>query len=236
MFRVETEFPIAFDSPDHLMPWGTKRDNHSSTSFITEVISYLGLDRKIKFMDLGCSGGGLVKEWLRYTKHSVGLEGSDYSLKHERAEWPTLYNKSLFTCDISRPYKVYYNDDNYKCNLISAWEVIEHIDPTRLDVFFKNIWDHLEDGGIFVGSGATESDMPEGVELHLSAFPKEKWINELIPTDMFEFEEYPIKSVVRTGCDFYFCLKKIGGTSFRTFSSLHAAQKKKIFTDDKVVL
>ena len=36
-FRVETEYPIAFDSPDHLYPWGTKRDNHTSESFIHEV-------------------------------------------------------------------------------------------------------------------------------------------------------------------------------------------------------
>ncbi len=25
-FRVETEYPIAIDSPDHLYPWGTKNE------------------------------------------------------------------------------------------------------------------------------------------------------------------------------------------------------------------
>ena len=127
MFRVETEFPIAFDSPDHLMPWGTKRDNHSSTSFIQESIAHFKMDRSVKFMDLGCSGGGLVKEWLTYTNFAIGLEGSDYSLKHKRASWPELYKRNLFTCDISRPYKVSYNSQVYKCDLISAWEVVEHI-------------------------------------------------------------------------------------------------------------
>ena len=98
MFRVETEFPIAFDSPDHLMPWGTKRDNHSSPSFIQESIAHFKMDRSVKFMDLGCSGGGLVKEWLTYTNFAIGLEGSDYSLKHKRASWPELYKRNLFTC------------------------------------------------------------------------------------------------------------------------------------------
>ena len=225
MFRVETEFPIAFDSPDHLMPWGTKRDNHSSTSFIQESIAHFKMDRSVKFMDLGCSGGGLVKEWLTYTNFAIGLEGSDYSLKHKRASWPELYKRNLFTCDISRPYKVSYNSQVYKCDLISAWEVVEHIETTRLDVFFNNIWEHLEDGGLFLASGHTESDAPEGVELHLSAFPKEKWIDELIPTDKFYVIEYPLESVVRQG-HFFLSLQKKGGTNtFRSFSSLQKRRK-----------
>ena len=206
MFRIETEYPIAFDSPDHIKPWGTKRDNHSDTRFILNSLNHIN-KTPARVMDLGC-GGGLIKEWLSYTECAIGLEGSDYSLKNNRAEWPELANKNLFTCDVSRPYQVYYNDEKYKCNMISAWEVIEHIHPDRLDVFFDNVWNHLDEGGIFLGSASDVPDSPEGLELHLSAFSQEKWENELIPLDKFEVISYPFDAYVRYGCSFYFCIRK----------------------------
>tara|TARA_R110000744_G_scaffold46571_4_gene102906 strand:+ start:2026 stop:2703 length:678 start_codon:yes stop_codon:yes gene_type:complete len=214
MFSVETDFPIAFDSPDHLMPWGAKRDNHSDTKFILQGIEYSkpknqdGSKRAIKVADLGCSGGGLIKEWLDYTPMAIGLEGSDYSAKHQRAEWRTLYNNNLFTCDISRPFQINYNNEPYKADFISAWEVIEHIEPTRLGVLFDNVWNHLEDGGIFLGSGAHESDSPEGMELHLSLHTQIEWESEIFPLDKFNIIPYPLTSHVRSGCDFYFCIQK----------------------------
>tara|TARA_R110000824_G_scaffold146823_2_gene315953 strand:+ start:752 stop:1420 length:669 start_codon:yes stop_codon:yes gene_type:complete len=212
MFKVETEFPIAFDSPDHIYPWGTKRDNHSDTRFILQSIEFIKKIKNkedIKVMDLGCSGGGLIKEWLSYTDYAIGLEGSDYSIKHQRAEWPELHNKNLFTCDISRPFKISKDDIPYKCDIITAWEVIEHMNPTRLDLFFDNIWNHLEDGGIFLGSGSDVSDSHEGHELHLSPFSKEKWETEIIPLDKFNIIAFPVSNVVRNGCSFYFCIQKV---------------------------
>ena len=218
MFKVVTDYPIAFDSPDHLYPHGTKRDNFTDVHFILQFIEWyksiyiagipaIRYTDPLTIMDVGCSGGALVKDWLKYTPYAVGLEGSDYSVKHERAEWPDLYNKNLFTCDISREFQVYYDDIPYECDLITAWEVIEHIPPDRLDIFFKNIWKHLKEGGVFLGSGCAASDKTGGVELHLSAFPKEKWEREIIPKDKFNIIAYPLIAVVRIA-DFYFCTIK----------------------------
>ena len=213
MFKVTTDYPIAFDSPDHLYPHGTKNDNHTNTNFILEFMEWYKKHNNdlLTVMDVGCSGGALVNEWSGHTPYAIGLEGSDYSANTGRAHWPDLHNcgpgyKKLFTCDISREFKVNYGDYDYKCDLITAWEVIEHIPPDRLNVFFKNIWNHLKEGGVFLGSGASVSDAPQGVELHLSAFPKEKWDNEIIPRDNFDIIKYPLTSVVRTGCSFYFCV------------------------------
>jgi predicted TPR repeat methyltransferase len=205
-FRVETEFPIAFDSPDHLYPWGTKRDNNTNEGFIRDIISRFLSDNKVRVIDLGCSGGGLIKNWLDYTEYAIGLEGSDYSVKHERAEWPELHNKNLFTCDVTRPYQIMYDDKPYKANIITAWELIEHIEPTRVDDFFKMIDNHLEVDGIFVGSGTDSSDCPEGQELHLSPYEKSFWDHHAAK---FYYQDipYPFAHSVRTG-SYLFCYKK----------------------------
>ena len=37
MIQVITKYPIAYDSPDHICPWGTKHDNSTSLNFIQDV-------------------------------------------------------------------------------------------------------------------------------------------------------------------------------------------------------
>ena len=205
-FRVETEYPIAFDSPDHLYPWGTKRDNHTNENFVREILARFLIEGKIHVMDLGCSGGGLIKSWLDHTEYAIGLEGSDYSAKNARAEWPELHNKNLFTCDVSRPYQVMYDDKPYKANIITAWELIEHIEPSRVDEFFKMVDKHLVVEGVFVGSGSAEHDAPEGHELHLSPHDKTFW-DEKATQLGYEVISYPFGQIVREG-SFRFCYKK----------------------------
>lgn len=150
--KVETEYPIAFDSPDHLIPEGTKNDNSTNPYFIQEVERYFG-NNKIRVLDLGCSGGQLIRDFLDRGHIAMGLEGSDYSIKHKRANWPDLHNKALFTCDISRPFKIKDDSDNpMQFDCITAWEVIEHIHPSRIDQFFTNITNHMHEKSIFAGS------------------------------------------------------------------------------------
>jgi len=38
-------------------------------------------------MDIRCSGGGLVLDGILKGHFAIGLEGSDYSKKRQRAEW-----------------------------------------------------------------------------------------------------------------------------------------------------
>jgi hypothetical protein len=54
-------------------------------------------------MDLGCSGGGIILDALLRGHMAIGLEGSDVSLKQQRAEWRVIPNH-LFTCDITKPF------------------------------------------------------------------------------------------------------------------------------------
>ena len=201
--KLQTEFPIAYESPDHLMPWGTMRDNSTNPAFIQEVQDFFksnyDLD-KIKFMDLGCSGGQLAVDFYKNGNVAVGLEGSDYSVKHQRANWPEYHNKMLFTCDVAKPYTVSMDDAQYECNMVTAWEVIEHIHPDNLNMFFTNISNHLENNGVFVGSISTNVEIIEGHVLHQSVFSEADWYErfpEILSGTNLVLYQYPFQNVVR---------------------------------------
>lgn len=195
-FTIKTEFPVAFDSPDHIYPWGTANDNTSHPGFVEDIQNYFQ-QKEIFFMDLGCSGGQLVKEFLDAGAIAIGLEGSDYSIQHNRANWPELNNKNLFTCDISQPYQILFNNNSVKFDCISAWEVVEHIKTDRLDQFFENIFNHLNDKGIFCCSISTVPDPHGEIELHQTVWSKEKWL-EYFVNKGYKYNDAPlIKKRVR---------------------------------------
>lgn len=215
MIRLLTDHPIAYNSPDHILPWGTMRDNHTSEDFIRETSEYFKMHQginQLKVLDLGCSGGQLVIDYHNKGNLAVGLEGSDYSVKHQRANWPQYYNKVLFTCDITKPYSLELNNEILKFNLITAWEVIEHIHPDDLRNFFKYIENNLDVGGIFVGSISSKEEVIEGVRLHQSVFSEEEWfklLGEIFEASSLEIGKYPFENKVRNDQgSFHIMLKK----------------------------
>jgi 2-polyprenyl-3-methyl-5-hydroxy-6-metoxy-1,4-benzoquinol methylase len=199
-FIVETKHPIAFDSPDHLNPLGTKNDNLTCIPFISDLEGTFG--NRFHVMDLGCAGGLLVHDFVRRGHIALGLEGSDYNIQNHSGEWPVLYQKNLFTCDISRKYSVFIDENGEKmpflCDVISAWEVVEHIPPERLGVFFENIRKHLRIGGQFFGSISINPCICNGCTYHQSLFSKDVWqYNLLQKLNGLMFKEYPYLSVMR---------------------------------------
>lgn len=175
---VNTDFPIAFESPDHLVPWGTMNDNSTNRKFILHMLTLVEQQQgpgPKAFLDLGCSGGQLVKDFKRLGWQAVGLEGSDYSLRHRRANWKDLAGINLFTADITKPFEITENGSPLRFDLITAWEVIEHIHPNDLDALFQNIVHYLKPGGIFVASTTAAPDVHDGVDLHQSKFTNPEW-------------------------------------------------------------
>ena len=179
-FAVETQYRVAFESPDHLAPKGTAENNSTNKKFVLYMDAYLRRELKmakdtLSFMDLGCSGGQLVADFLKMKWRGVGLEGSDYSLKFKRANWATLANTNLFTCDITKPYQVTLDGKSAQFHLITAWEVMEHIATPDLDAVFTQIRKHLAPGGYFIASTTETSDMHEGLELHQTQWTNAQW-------------------------------------------------------------
>src|SRR5262245_39012605 len=104
---VCTDHPIASDSLDHTEPRGTAQDNSRNRRFNWKLYELFGeLDRPMGGLGLGWAGGGFVRDCLYDGRLGVGVEGSDYSARFGRAEWPVLGGRNLFTADITRPFEV----------------------------------------------------------------------------------------------------------------------------------
>ncbi|MBL8827509.1 MAG: methyltransferase [Planctomycetaceae bacterium] len=171
---LNTQYPVAADSVDHTDPRGTKDDNTRWPRFVAACERHFG--RKLKYIDMGCAGGGLVFDFLVRGHLAIGLEGSDYSRRNLRAEWRTIPN-NLYTCDISRPFTLTDSASQkpFQADVISMWEVLEHISAERLPTLIATIREHLTDDGIFVGSVATYDDEVNGVHYHVTIEPREWW-------------------------------------------------------------
>ncbi len=183
MFRVLTDHPVAHWSVDHQDPGGTANDNSRNRDFNRKLYRlFPGATRPLRITDWGCSGGGFVRDCLDDGHHAFGLEGSDYSLVRRRAEWGTI-PQSLACCDITEPFRIlrllYDNGpdeetvwDNAAFDVITLWEVIEHLPEPRLPQFSTNLANHLAPGGMVIGSISTV----EGGH-HPTVQPREWWMD-----------------------------------------------------------
>ena len=177
--KLETDHPVAIQSDDHKFPRGTKNDNTRHPRFVRACELALG-KRLLMHPDLGCAGGGLVWDFVVAGHQSFGIEGSDLSLKERRAEWRTIPGR-LFTADITQPFRLLGADGNtIKFDVITSWEVLEHIPENALPGFFDNVTRHLRPGGPFVGSIATfeDRDPMTGAVWHVTVRPREWWANK----------------------------------------------------------
>lgn len=102
--KVLTDFPLAADSGDHLMPHGTRMRSSIDPIFRQKLYS-LYPDKILRVLDLGCAGGEFVRELINDGNIAVGLEGSDWSRNMQREAWPII-SKFLFTCDITKPFAI----------------------------------------------------------------------------------------------------------------------------------
>lgn len=178
MYTLKTNHPIADTSPDHIYPKGVKnklggpdyswKDGYNP--FVDEVIKYFGTS-SIKVLDLGAASGYLVRDFLMRECDAIGLEGSNWAVTNNESIWIEHNNSRLFTCDIGKPFTLHKDNIPVKFDLITAWEVIEHLPPGELSTFANNVYNHLSNDGIFVFSLSPwfePSDADPTVNLHLS--------------------------------------------------------------------
>ena len=173
VFNLYTDHPVAIDSRDHTHPHGTKNDNTRNKKFVDKVTKWFWMKGPINFLDIGCAGGGLVSDMDRAGHFAVGLEGSNYNLLNQRAEWAVTPH--LFaTCDVTRPFLLAHVDTKdyrpLKFEMITSWDFLEHCPEDRLDQFFVNLKTHLAPGGIFVASISANEEFH-----HVCVHPREWW-------------------------------------------------------------
>ncbi len=196
-FSIKAEKEIAYDSPDHLHPLGTSRDNSINPRFNEKIYTiYKDHERPFKVLDMGCSGGGFVKNCIDDGCIAVGVEGSDYSRILKRAEWKTIPDK-LFVCDITAPFQISMDNGGevspLQFDVVTCWEVMEHIKTEMLPAVAENVKKHLLPHGLWIMSVSSVDDFHEGVNLHQTVQPKQWWIDKFASlglTHMAAFEPY----------------------------------------------
>jgi SAM-dependent methyltransferase len=193
-FVVKAERSVAVDSPDHIFLWGTRRDNSRNRRFNQKLYSLFNFDYDpLWILDMGCSGGGFVKDCLDDGCLAMGLEGSDYSKRMGRAEW-RLIPDNLFTADITYPFQIQGEFEDgarpIQFDIITSWEVIEHIAEPSLKPLAENVRKHLKPGGLWIMSIATIEDTVCGVKLHQTVKPRDWWVAKFRELGFEHREEY----------------------------------------------
>ena len=172
---IVTDHPVAVESPDHLVPWGTANDNSRNQRFNARLIALVPHDR-LSILDLGCSGGGQVRSFIEQGYLAVGVEGSDYSARRLRAEWSTIPDY-LFTADITKPFHIRTSRGSgaLQFGVVTMWEVIEHIAEKDLSAVLSNIDAHLCPGGITIMSVSPNTEVIRGTPLHQTVQQRPWW-------------------------------------------------------------
>ena len=183
LITLETNFPAAIDSPDHIAPVGTVNDNTTDIDYINAVKNHFN-NKQIRVLDLGCAGGQLVSDFIDRGDIAVGLEGSTHARQSGAGKhnWDKYGDKNLFTVDLTKPYQLYEDGEKMQFDFITSWEVVEHIAEEDLGSFFGYIRNHLKDDGVFCCSVSVVSDDVGWVDgkflrRHQSVFNAAKWIN-----------------------------------------------------------
>lgn len=210
---------------------GAGCDFFTDMPFIREVIERFSLedDEKINWLDLGCAGGRLILDVneQKETDICIGLDGSVGVYK--QASWNVEKNKKVLrNADISKEFSIQNKDETLvKFDVITCWEVIEHFYEEELDIFFTNVFNHMNDNGVFCGSIAFYEDIrdengfspadsqfnPNGkiFNLHKTMWNRQKWDKFL--SKYFNVHEFDFNSKFRDmdpNLTYYFmCTKKI---------------------------
>jgi SAM-dependent methyltransferase len=175
-YKVLTDHPVALTSRDHTHPSGTACDDSRNVNFNRKL--YPLFDKQITLVDLGCAGGGFVKSVVDDGHEAIGIEGSDYSLTWDfhdpktrkpgrRAQWATIPER-LFTADVTKPFDVVKvtreyceecngpHEDSAEFEVVTCWEMMEHIPEDGLDQLAKNVLSHLAPNGVWIMSVSTQ--------------------------------------------------------------------------------
>jgi SAM-dependent methyltransferase len=180
-FALHTTKPVAVDSPDHILPFGTKQDNSRNILFNRKLEALMGR-RPLDLLDFGCAGGGFVKSCIDGGHQAVGLEGSDYSQNIRRAEWAKIPD-NLFTCDVTAEFRLARVDPataaetDARFDVITAWEFIEHIRTEDLPAVSRNALRHLKPGGLWIMSVNRNREVINGITLHQTVQDRGWWID-----------------------------------------------------------
>lgn len=171
-YSIETNYPLATDSPDHIDPFGVKYNNTHNQAFNNKL--YELLPRPFRIMDWGCAGGASIKAFIEQGCYGLGIDGSDYRRVHNMEEWNNIPN-NLFTCDLSKSFQVLENGTPAKFDVITAWELMEHFHRDDLPQVYESVKRHLKDNGYWIMSICVFDEVKSKDTYGIEWGPKDKF-------------------------------------------------------------
>lgn len=226
MIKVNTKHYFAKESPDFLvqkqpglqLSFSAGLDNTTSPRLIKKIGEFFSKKRNkaiselnINCLDLGCAGGQFILDLANenFTNICVGLDGVAGALG--RDNW-LISRDIFFNADLSKEYQILNDGEPVQFDLITSWDVIEHLHTSQLEIFFETMHKHLAPDGIFIGSIAMFDDTrdargyvkdfhPEynpNIEqfvLHQSVFNEKTWKEDILKD--YKVKEYPFKDASR---------------------------------------
>lgn len=188
--NLATEHPVAYGA-DSIEPESTYEGTMRPTRFVRDCIEKLGGD--IQCLDIGAGPGGLVYEWIFNGIKAIGIDGSDFCQRYHIGFWDNM-RSNMFTCDVTKPFNMFTKDSdkNILFNVITMWEVLEHIPEEGLENLFKNIRRHLHSNGYVLGSiSLLPYSSASGVPYHITLQPKEWWKEKMDNFGLEMTDEHP---------------------------------------------
>ena len=191
ILELKTDYPVAVGSNDHINPDSTTEGAPRPTFFVQNCIGVLG--QNIKCLDLGSGAAGLVFEYAMNQVLAVCIDGSDFCRVNRIGYWPLLPN-NLFTCDITKPFSFLSRDTQtpIEFDVITMWEVLEHIAECDLPSLFSNVNLQLGRSGYFIGSiSLIEYVDSVGNPYHVTLKPREWWKAKFIESCLVMLDTHP---------------------------------------------
>lgn len=175
MLRIITDHPIAVAYAEHF----DRESDHSlclsrftNKSFNEKL--YKVFNKTLRIIDLGCSVGAFVADCIKDGHIAVGIDGTDWYVKNVGAEKifptdPTIcirekifkvdeysewgrYPDNFFTADITKPFRLVEHEQHVGFDVVTAWEVMEHIAEGDLPQLLDNVRNLLSPEGLFICS------------------------------------------------------------------------------------
>lgn len=186
--KIVTDYPLAVDSMDFQHPLGTKLNNFCP-AMVNRLVS---LKEDPRVLDLGCAGGGFVCEMIDRGYVAVGIDGTEHPKTSEHSSWHR-HPENFFTADITKTFSLWEAKPNADeiafFNVITAFEVLEHIRESELQGLFSNIGWHATPDAICVFTVSSDASHSDGVELHVTKQSREWW------TEFFDQQGWQLSSL-----------------------------------------
>ena len=162
---------------------GENNVNYNFNKFIYSLIP----KNPITILELGCGGGGIVKQFIDDGHIACGIDGGLAYAKFRPYAWNEIPN-NLFCADIGKPFELLY-DGPIKFDLIYSFECFEHIQHENIPQLMQNIKKHSHSNTHFVGGISLRK-----CEGHVSIYPEQWWIEQF---NQIGFKTGPFKEKYR---------------------------------------